>query len=70
MKSFLRKDARSFYFVFCLIFFCAVITYRIVSGGTSLLNTFLLIFTSLLNVASAGFSLYEVRKRENLHHES
>ncbi len=70
MKSFLRKDTRSYYFIFCLVTFCAIIIYRLVYKETSLLNTFLLIFTALLNVCSAGFSLYEVRKRENLHHES
>lgn len=30
MKSFLRKDARSFYFVFCLLFFVAVVIYYLV----------------------------------------
>ena len=64
MKSFLRKDTRSFYFIFCIVFFCAVIIYRLVYRETPLLNTILLILTALLNVASAGFSLYEVRKRE------
>ena len=64
MKPFLRKDARSFYFIFCIVFFCAAIIYRLVYRETPLLNTILLILTALLNVASAGFSLYEVRKRE------
>ena len=64
MKPFLRKDARSFYFIFCIVCFCAVIIYRLVYRETPLLNTILLILTALLNVASAGFSLYEVRKRE------
>ena len=64
MKPFLRKDARSFYFIFCIVFFCAVIIYRLVYRETPLLNAILLILTALLNVASAGFSLYEVRKRE------
>lgn len=64
MKPFLRKDTRSFYFIFCIVFFCAVIIYRLVYRETPLLNTILLILTALLNVASAGFSLYEVRKRE------
>ena len=64
MKPFLRKDARSFYFIFCIVFFCVVIIYRLVYRETPLLNTILLILTALLNVASAGFSLYEVRKRE------
>lgn len=64
MKPFLRKDARSFYFIFCIVFFCTVIIYRLVYRETPLLNTILLILTALLNVASAGFSLYEVRKRE------
>ena len=31
MKSFLRKDLRSFYFVFCLLFSVAFIIYYLVS---------------------------------------
>ena len=63
MKSFLRKDARSFYFVFCLLFFVAVVIYYLVrEEKTSLLNTILLLSVALLNVCSAGFSLYVVRK--------
>ena len=53
MKPFLRKDARSFYFIFCIVFFCAVIIYRLVYRETPLLNTILLILTALLNVASS-----------------
>ena len=64
MKSFLRKDARSFYFVFCLLFFVAVVIYYLVrEEKTSLLNTILLLSVALLNVCSAGYSLYVVRKR-------
>ena len=69
MKSFLRKDARSFYFVFCLLFFVAVIIYYLVrEEKTSLLNMILLLSVALLNVSSAGYSLYEARKRENNTH--
>lgn len=69
MKSFLRKDARSFYFVFCLLFFVAVIIYYLVrEEKTSLLNTILLLSVALLNVCSAGYSLYDVRKRESITH--
>ena len=69
MKSFLRKDARSFYFVFCLLFFVAVVIYYLVrEEKTSLLNTILLLSVALLNVCSAGYSLYDVRKRENNTH--
>mgnify|MGYP000126923839 FL=1 len=69
MKSFLRKDARSFYFVFCLLFFVAVVIYYLVrEEKTSLLNTILLLSVALLNVCSAGYSLYDVRKRENITH--
>ena len=69
MKSFLRKDARSFYFVFCLLFFVAVIIYYLVrEEKTSLLNMILLLSVALLNVCSAGYSLYDVRKRENITH--
>ncbi len=67
MKSFLRKDARSFYFVFCLLFFVAVVIYYLVrEEKTSLLNTILLLSVALLNVCSAGYSLYDVRKRESI----
>ena len=69
MKSFLRKEARSFYFVFCLLFFVAVIIYYLVrEEKTSLLNTILLLSVALLNVCSAGYSLYDVRKRESITH--
>jgi len=69
MKSFLRKDARSFYFVFCLLFSVAVVIYYLVrEEKTSLLNTILLLSVALLNVCSAGYSLYDVRKRENITH--
>jgi len=67
MKSFLRKDARSFYFVFCLLFSVAVVIYYLVrEEKTSLLNTILLLSVALLNVCSAGYSLYDVRKRESI----
>ncbi|ATA86833.1 hypothetical protein [Capnocytophaga gingivalis] len=69
MKSFLRKDARSFYFVFCLLFSVAVVIYYLVrEEKTSLLNTILLLSVALLNVCSAGYSLYDVRKRESITH--
>ena len=69
MKSFLRKDARSFYFVFCLLFFVAVVIYYLVrEEKTSLLNMILLLSVALLNVCSAGYSLYAVRKRESITH--
>ena len=69
MKSFLRKDLRSFYFVFCLLFFVAVVIYYLVrEEKTSLLNTILLLSVALLNVCSAGYSLYDARKRENITH--
>ncbi|WP_314917165.1 hypothetical protein [Capnocytophaga gingivalis] len=69
MKSFLRKEARSFYFVFCLLFFVAVVIYYLVrEEKTSLLNTILLLSVALLNVCSAGYSLYDVRKRESITH--
>lgn len=69
MKSFLRKDLRSFYFVFCLLFFVAVIIYYLVrEEKTSLLNTILLLSVALLNVCSAGYSLYDARKRESITH--
>ena len=69
MKSFLRKDARSFYFVFCLLFSVAFIIYYLVrEEKTSLLNTILLLSVALLNVCSAGYSLYDVRKRESITH--
>ena len=67
MKSFLRKDARSFYFVFCLLFSVAVVIY-LREEKTSLLNTILLLSVALLNVCSAGYSLYDVRKRESITH--
>ena len=69
MKSFLRKDLRSFYFVFCLLFFVAVIIYYLVrEEKTSLLNMILLLSVALLNVCSAGYSLYDARKRESSTH--
>ena len=69
MKSFLRKDARSFYFVFCLLFSVAVVIYYLVrEEKTSLLNTILLLSVALLNVCSAAYSLYDVRKRESITH--
>mgnify|MGYP000053203155 FL=1 len=69
MKSFLRKDLRSFYFVFCLLFSVAFIIYYLVrEEKTSLLNTILLLSVALLNVCSAGYSLYDARKRENITH--
>ena len=69
MKSFLRKDLRSFYFVFCLLFFVAFIIYYLVrEEKTSLLNTIFLLSVALLNVCSAGYSLYDVRKRESITH--
>ena len=69
MKSFLRKDARSFYFVFCLLFSVAVVIYYLVrEEKTSLLNTILLLSVALLNVCSAGYSLYDVRTRESITH--
>ena len=69
MKYFLRKDARSFYFVFCLLFSVAVVIYYLVrEEKTSLLNTILLLSVALLNVCSAGYSLYDVRKRESITH--
>ena len=69
MKSFLRKDLRSFYFVFCLLFSVAVVIYYLVSEEkTSLLNTILLLSVALLNVCSAGYSLYDARKRESITH--
>ena len=69
MKSFLRKDLRSFYFVFCLLFFVAVIIYYLVrEEKTSLLNMILLLSVALLNVCSAGYSLYDARIRESITH--
>ena len=69
MKSFLRKDLRSFYFVFCLLFSVAFIIYYLVrEEKTSLLNTILLLSVALLNVCSAGYFLYDARKRENITH--
>ena len=69
MKSFLRKDLRSFYFVFCLLFSVAVVIYYLVrEEKTSLLNMILLLSVALLNVCSAGYSLYDARKRENITH--
>ncbi|WP_454999409.1 hypothetical protein [Capnocytophaga gingivalis] len=69
MKSFLRKDLRSFYFVFCLLFSVAFIIYYLVrEEKTSLLNTIFLLSVALLNVCSAGYSLYDARKRENITH--
>lgn len=69
MKSFLRKDLRSFYFVFCLLFFVAVIIYYLVrEEKTSLLNMILLLSVALLNVCSTGYSLYDARKRESNTH--
>ena len=69
MKSFLRKDARSFYFVFCLLFFVAVIIYYLVrEEKSSLLNMILLLSVALLNVCSTGYSLYDARKRESNTH--
>ena len=69
MKSFLRKDARSFYFVFGLLFFVAVIIYYLVrEEKTSLLNMILLLSVALLNVCSTGYSLYDARKRESNTH--
>ena len=69
MKSFLRKDARSFYFVFCLLFFVAFIIYYLVrEEKTSLLNMILLLSVALLNVCSTGYSLYDARKRESNTH--
>lgn len=69
MKSFLRKDLRSFYFVFCLLFSVAFIIYYLVrEEKTSLLNMILLLSVALLNVCSAGYSLYDVRKRESITH--
>ena len=69
MKSFLRKDARSFYFVFCLLFSVSVVIYYLVrEEKTSLLNMILLLSVALLNVCSAGYSLYDVRKRESITH--
>lgn len=69
MKSFLRKDLRSFYFVFCLLFYVAVIIYYLVrEEKTSLLNMILLLSVALLNVCSAGYSLYDARKRESITH--
>ena len=69
MKSFLRKDLRSFYFVFCLLFFVAVIIYYLVrEEKTSLLNMIILLSVALLNVCSAGYSLYDARKRESITH--
>ncbi|XTB52937.1 hypothetical protein LDK11_12090 [Fusobacterium nucleatum] len=69
MKSFLRKDLRSFYFVFCLLFSVAFIIYYLVrEEKTSLLNMILLLSVALLNVCSAGYSLYDARKRENITH--
>lgn len=69
MKSFLRKDLRSFYFVFCLLFSVAFIIYYLVrEEKTSLLNTIFLLSVALLNVCSAGYSLYDVRKRESITH--
>ena len=69
MKSFLRKDLRSFYFVFCLLFSVAFIIYYLVrEEKTSLLNMILLLSVALLNVCSAGYSLYDASKRENITH--
>ena len=69
MKSFLRKDLRSFYFVFCLLFSVAFIIYYLVrEEKTSLLNMILLLSVALLNVCSAGYSLYDARKRESITH--
>ena len=69
MKSFLRKDLRSFYFVFCLLFSVAFIIYYLVrEEKTSLLNKIFLLSVALLNVCSAGYSLYDARKRENITH--
>ena len=65
MKAFLRKDGRSFYFLFCVLFLGAVVIYRLISDERpSVLNSILLISVALLNLGSAFYSLYEVRKKE------
>ena len=65
MKAFLRKDGRSFYFLFCVLFLGAVVIYRLISDERpSVLNSILLISVALLNLSSAFYSLYEVRKKE------
>ena len=65
MKPFLRKDSRSFYFLFCVLFLGAIVIYRLVSDERpSVLNSILLISVALLNLSSAFYSLYEVRKKE------
>ena len=65
MKPFLRKDGRSFYFLFCVLFLGAIVIYRLISDERpSVLNSILLISVALLNLSSAFYSLYEVRKKE------
>ncbi len=65
MKPFLRKDGRSFYFLFCVLFLGAIVIYRLVSDERpSVLNGILLISVALLNLSSAFYSLYDVRKKE------
>ena len=54
MKPFLRKDGRSFYFLFCVLFLGAIVIYRLVSDERpSVLNSILLISVALLNLGSA-----------------
>ncbi|WP_081695732.1 hypothetical protein [Capnocytophaga sp. oral taxon 863] len=65
MKPFLRKDGRSFYFLFCVLFLGAIVIYRLISDERpSVLNSILLISVALLNLSSAFYSLYDVRKKE------
>lgn len=65
MKPFLRKDGRSFYFLFCVLFLGAIVIYRLISDERpSVLNSILLISVALLNLGSAFYSLYDVRKNE------
>lgn len=64
MKSFLRKDTRSAYFIFHLLFLVGVLIFVITDSGITFLRSVLLISIALLNGFSAGYLLYEVRKEE------
>ena len=57
MKSFLRKDTRSAYFIFHLLFLVGVLIFVITDPGKPFLRSFLLI-------SVASYLLYEVRKEE------
>ncbi|WP_311457506.1 hypothetical protein [uncultured Capnocytophaga sp.] len=49
MKSFLRKDTRSAYFIFRLLFLVGVLIFEITNPGKPFLKSFLLISVALLN---------------------